>query len=158
MCHHTRIVSIHTNVVWVSTMTDTVLNDGIVIEETMIILVVDMNIDIETETYRGAGLAAGQLTPTGRFAQISVEIIHTVAHAVPVIVATGEMNEIAAIDLTEVEIPAAGLTHSKLQLPDVCVSVSRILIVCGQVDTIRATTLAGRGRLRHLLAMAQRHH
>jgi hypothetical protein len=35
----------------------------------------------------------------------------TVALAVPVTVATGEMNEIDAIGLTEVEIPAAGLNH-----------------------------------------------
>ena len=82
----------------------------------------------------------------------------TVALAVPEIVATGEMIEVDSVGLTEIEIPDAGLIPSRLRLPDVCVSVSRILIVCGQVDTIRATTLAGRGRLRHLLAMAQRHH
>ena len=82
----------------------------------------------------------------------------TVALAVPEIVATGAMIEIDAVGLTEIEIPDGGLIHSRLQLPDDCVNVSRIPIVSGQVDTIRATTLAGRGRLRHLLAMAQRHH
>ena len=81
-----------------------------------------------------------------------------VALAVPVTVATGEMHEIDAIGLTEVEIQAAGLIHSSLQLPDVCVSVNRIPIVtvCGQDDMIRTIPLAGRGRHRHRLEIFHR--
>ena len=139
-------------------MIDMAQTDDIASVENMIILVTEMSIEIEIEIYRGADLAAGQLTPEGHIVQSSAGTMRTVALAVPEIVATGAMIEIDAVGLTEIEIPDAGLIHSRLRLPDVCVSVSRILIVCGQVDTIRATTLAGRGRLRHLLAMAQRHH
>ena len=122
----------------------------------MINIVVGMTIDIATETYRGVDLAVGQLTRRGHFTQISVVIMLTVAPAVPVTVATGEMHEIDAIGRTEVEIPAAGLTHSKLQPPDACVSVSMIPIVCSQVDMVRTIPLAGRGRHRLRLEIAQR--
>ena len=105
-----------------------------------------------------AGHEVGQWTLMGQTTRHAAVILLAAALAVQVIDATGEMNAVDAVGLTEIEIPDAGLIPSRLRLPDVCVSVSRILIVCGQVDTIRATTLAGRGRLRHLLAMAQRHH
>ena len=80
----------------------------------------------------------------------------TVARAVPVTVATGEMCEIDAIGLTEFEIPAAGLIHSNLQRPDVCVSVNVISIVCSQADMVRTIHLAGRERHRPRLEIAQR--
>ena len=96
-------------VVRVSTMTAIVPTTETLIVETMITLVVDMNIDIEIESNRGAGLAAGQVTPGGHIAQTSAGILHAAALAVPVIVANGTMNEIDAVGLTEVEIPAAGL-------------------------------------------------
>jgi hypothetical protein len=62
-CHHTGIVSVDTIDVWASTMIDVVQTNDTAIVEAMIILVVDMSIDIEIEIYRGAGLAAGRLTP-----------------------------------------------------------------------------------------------
>ena len=155
-CHHTRIVSVGTIDVWASTMTDVVQTHDMAIVETMIILVVDMSIDIEIETYRGAGLAAGQLTPGGHIAQITAGIMLAVALAVPEIVATGAMIEIDAIGLIAHEISVDELTHSNWQLPDVCVSVDKIPIVYGQVATIQAITLVASGRLRHRCAITHR--
>jgi hypothetical protein len=82
--------------------------------------------------------------------------LHTAALAVPATVATGTTTEIDAIGMAEIEITAAGLNPLKSPQPDVCVSVGRISIVDGQNDTVRNRTLAGIGRLRHLLANVHR--
>jgi hypothetical protein len=110
-CRHTRIVSVDTIDVWASTMTDVVQTHDIAIAETMIILVVDVSVDIEIAIYRGAGLAAGQLTPGGHIAQITAGIMLEVALTVPEIVATGEMIAIDAIGLTAHEISVDELIH-----------------------------------------------
>lgn len=157
-CHHTQIVSVDTIDVWASTMIDVVQTNDTAIVEAMIILMVDMSIDIEIEIYRGAGLAAGRLTPGGHIDQITAGIMITVALAVPEIVATGAMIEIDAIDLTAHEISVDELTHSNWQLPDVCVSVGKISIVYGQVATTQDITLVASGHLRHRRAISHRQH
>ena len=110
MSHCNRGIS-YVVVVRVSTMTAIVPTTETLIVETMITLVVDMNIDIEIESNREAGLAADQLTPGGHIAQTSAEMMLAAALAVQVIDATGEMNAVDAVGLTEIEIPAAGLTR-----------------------------------------------
>jgi hypothetical protein len=158
--HDNRSVPICIVVVRVSKMTDVVMNTDRCRHRGDHDLVVDMNIDIEIETYRGAGLAASRLTQGGHIALTSAVILLAADLAVPVIVATGTTNEIDAIGLTEIEIPAAGLIRLKSPQPDACVSMGRIAIVCGQIDTVQARTLpvAGSGRLRHLLAIVHRQH
>ena len=85
-------------------------------------------------------------------------ILRTADPEVQEIVETGTTIEIDAIGLTEVENTAAGLTRSRSQQPDVCVSVDKISIVDGQTDTIRNRILEGIGRLRYLLAIVHRRH
>ena len=156
--HHNHSVPTGIVVDWVSTMIDTVMNTDTFIEETMIILEVDMNIDIEIEIYPGAGRAAGRLTPEGHITLGTVMILRTADPEVQAIVETGITIEIDAIGLTEVENTAAGLTRSRSPQPDVCVSVDKISIVDGQTDTIRNRILEGIGRLRYLLAIVHRRH
>ena len=156
--HHNHRVPTGIIVDWVSTMIDTVMNTDTFIEETMIILEVDMNIDIEIEIYPGAGRAAGRLTPEGHITLGTVMILRTADPEVQAIVETGTTIEIDAIGLTEVENTAAGLTRSRSPQPDVCVSVDKISIVDGQTDTIRNRILEGIGRLRYLLAIVHRRH
>ena len=100
--------------------------------------------------------AAVQWTHMGHSVLISAVTLHTAALAVPATVATGTTTEIDAIGMAEIEITAAGLNPLKSPQPDVCVSVGRISIVDGQNDTVRNRTLAGIGRLRHLLANVHR--
>ena len=102
--HDNRSVPICIVVVRVSKMTDVVMNTDRCRHRGDHDLVVDMNIDIEIETYRGAGLAASRLTQGGHIALTSAVILLAADLAVPVIVATGTTNEIDAIGLTEIEI------------------------------------------------------
>ena len=80
----------------------------------------------------------------------------TVAPAVPVTVATGEMHEIDAIGRTEVEIPAAGLTQkvngrrTTLADPGAMVSattaknIDRFVTVVDTTDTVQLHSFSGR--------------
>ena len=109
--HHNCSISAGTVVVWVSTMTGTVTNTDMVIEQIMIILAVDTTIDNEIEIYRGAGRAAGQLTQDPHTDLTTAVGLRTADHAVQAIVATDTSIEIDAVSLTEVETTLAGLTR-----------------------------------------------
>jgi hypothetical protein len=158
MGQHTRIVSLKAIVVRASTMTDAVQTDEIANVAITISLVADMNTDIEVEINRGAGLAAGQLTPEDHIVQISAGTMLTAARAVQQIVATGALIEIDAIGLTAHENSVAGLTPSNWQLPGVCVSVDKTSIEYGQVAPIQAGPLIGNGHLRHRREIIHRRH
>jgi len=151
--HHHCSVSAGTVVVWVSTMIGTVTNTDMVIEQIMITLAVDTTIDNEIEIYRGAGRAAGQLTQDRHTDLTTAVGLRT---ADPAVQATGTRIEIDAISLTEVETTLAGLTRLRSPQPDVCVSVGRISIVDGRIETSRSRTLEGIVRLRHHLAIVHR--
>ena len=151
--HHHCSVSAGTVVVWVSTMIGMVTNTDMVIEQIMIILAVDTAIDNEIEIYRGAGRAAGQLTQDRHTDLTTAVGLRT---ADPAVHATGTRIENDAISLTEVETTLAGLTRLRSPQPDVCVSVGKISIVDGRIETSRSRTPEGIGRLRHHLAIVHR--
>ena len=109
--HHHCNISAGTFVVWVSTMTGTVTNTDMVVEQITIILAVETTIDSEIEIYRGAGRAAGQLTQDRHTDLTTAVGLRTADHAVQAIIATDTSIEIDTVSLTEVETTLAGLTR-----------------------------------------------